>query len=63
MPASEAKLKYLRKYAKEQCKNYSLRLSYAHCQDVIDYFAKNGCQSSVIRGVRKLIEEENKNKQ
>ena len=60
MPASEAKLRYIRKYSKERCKNYSLRLSYAHNQDIIDYFTKHGCQTTIVKAVRKLIEEENK---
>lgn len=60
MGASQAKLKYLKRYSKEQCKNYSLRLSYAHCQDVIDYFNKNGVQPTVMKAVRMLIEAEKK---
>ena len=59
MGASQAKplkFKNLKKYSKEQCKNYSLRLSYAHCQDVIDYFNKNGVQPTVMKAVRMLIE-------
>lgn len=60
MPASKAKLRYQKKYTKERCKNYCLSFSYKNCQDVIDYFTAHGCQNTVLKAVRKLIEDEKK---
>ena len=62
MAASKKQMDYMNKRIKENYKRYNLAFNKDTQSDVIDYLESNGpTQTTIVRAIRKLIEEEKKN--
>ena len=62
MATSKKQMDYMNKRIKENYKRYTLAFNRDTQSDVIDYLESNGpTQTTIIRAIRKLIEEEKKN--
>lgn len=62
MAASKKQMDYMNKRIKENYKRYTLAFNKDTQSDVIDYLEANGpTQTTIVRAIRKLIEEEKNN--
>lgn len=61
MSASTKQMEYMNKRMRESYKRYTLAFNKKTQGDVIDYLESNGpTQTTIVRAIRKLIEEEKK---